>query len=150
MSSISHVVILCCLVCGCATEPYPGYSSTYQIGKSDAVISKNADAVFAERVATETRLPSGQPLDEPLKLLVSVLPRMPPQAIEQKLEGTVTVRITFDEPGNVDSISVLSSPHELLTLAVLTAMRQWKLSPRLKDGKPIKTVARQSFTFVAK
>lgn len=74
-------------------------------------------------------------------------PAMPRAALAQKIEGTVTVEITFDEKGDVEDVKVVTSPHEILTEAVLSAVKQWKMEPRLEKGKPVIVVARRSFVF---
>jgi TonB family protein len=74
-------------------------------------------------------------------------PAMPRAALAQKIEGTVTVEITFDEKGVVEDVKIVSSPHEILSEAVLSAVKQWKMEPRLEKGKPVIVVARRSFVF---
>jgi TonB family protein len=137
------------LVSGCASNN-GGYQSRYRIGSSEEVVGVQAERTLADKVASESVLSSGKRPETMPTLLHSVLPQMPAEAINQKIEGTVVVEIRFNASGDAEEVKVLSSPHELLATAVVSAIRQWKLAPRYKDGKPVPTVARQSFVFTAR
>lgn len=82
-----------------------------------------------------------------LTLIKADAPELPRAALTQKLEGTVSVEITFDEKGEVEDVKLLSSPHEVLTEAVMNAVKQWKAQPPLENGKPVVVVTRRSFVF---
>lgn len=82
-----------------------------------------------------------------LVLVKADAPEMPRAAFTQKIEGTVSVEITFDEKGDVEDVKLLSSPHEVLTEAVMNAVKQWKAQPPTENGKPVIVVTRRSFSF---
>jgi protein TonB len=62
-------------------------------------------------------------------------PTYPPSARQSNIQGTVTVSASLDENGNVVSAKAMSGPL-MLRQAAADAVKQWKYSPRLVDGKP--------------
>jgi len=75
-------------------------------------------------------------------------PRYPRMAIKRGIEGSVVVKILIDEKGLPYDVSVLkSSGHKLLDEAAKKTAMQWKFSPALVDGKPVKSQNHQPFVF---
>lgn len=93
--------------------------------------------------------PQADSADTPVLLVRGMRPQTPPAAIARGIEGAVQVEMVFDESGNLESVRVLRSSHELLSDAVLLAVKSWRIEPPVRDGKAQKTVARQSYLFVA-
>jgi TonB family protein len=62
-------------------------------------------------------------------------------------QGTVSVRITVDEDGNVVSAEAVSG-HPLLRSAAVEAAHAAKFKPTLLEGKPVKVAGVISYTFV--
>jgi protein TonB len=56
-------------------------------------------------------------------------------ARQSNIEGSVTVVIYIDPTGKVFSARALSGP-VMLRAAAEEAVKQWKYSPALEDGKP--------------
>lgn len=128
---------------------HPSYSSSYAIG-ANAVADSEVNSYLAHAIATESRmLGSGAPPAQPMRLLKGGPPSMPPEAIDRKIEGTVHVELQFDESGGVEDIKILSTPHEVLSAAVIAAVSNWRIERRVQDGKPTKLRTRQMFTFAA-
>jgi TonB family protein len=73
-------------------------------------------------------------------------PEYPGQALRQGIEGTVQLRASISAPGEVRSISVMSGPPLLASYAV-NAVRSWRYTPTLLDGKPIETEANITIVF---
>jgi TonB family protein len=73
-------------------------------------------------------------------------PEYPRQALRQGIEGTVQLRAGISAPGEVRSISVVSGPPLLASYAV-NAVRFWRYTPTLLDGKPIETEANIAIVF---
>jgi protein TonB len=73
---------------------------------------------------------------KPAELLHQVNPEYPKLARAQRVEGTVSLNVTIGADGVVHSVTVLSGPL-LLTRAAEEAVRQWRYSPTLLDGKPV-------------
>lgn len=70
------------------------------------------------------------------KLLHAVQPAYPPLANTNRVEGDVQLQALIDQNGKVISAKVISGP-VLLRNAAMDAVRQWRYSPALLDGKPI-------------
>jgi periplasmic protein TonB len=69
-------------------------------------------------------------------LMHRVNPVYPPQARSQHLSGTVELQITIAEDGHIHDLSQISgSP--ILAAAARDAIRRWRYSPFLLDGKPV-------------
>lgn len=71
-----------------------------------------------------------------------------------RLEGaprTVTVGFYIDEEGRVRMPAVeRESANDLLAVAAVTAVEQWRFEPPLRQGRPVLVYAQQDFTFRAK
>ena len=52
-----------------------------------------------------------------------------------------------DVDGKVEKVQIISG-NPLLSSAVVAAMKQWKFSPFITDGKPTRAIAVFSFNFV--
>lgn len=73
-------------------------------------------------------------------------PQYPPLAKAARISGSVVVEVTVDEAGNVIAVRDLSG-HPLLRSAAMQAARQWKFSPTLLSGQPVKVVGTITFNF---
>ena len=69
------------------------------------------------------------------KLLSSVRPVYPPLAKQSNTQGAVVVFADVDAKGNVIGVKAVSGPM-FLRQAAIDAVRRWKYSPALIDGKP--------------
>jgi TonB family protein len=65
-------------------------------------------------------------------------PVYPADALTRDIEGTVKLRASVGEDGAVHEVSVVSGP-PLLAVSAEDAVRSWRYSPTLLDGKPIAT-----------
>jgi protein TonB len=81
-----------------------------------------------------TPIPVPKILRDP-EVITTMRPVYPPTARQSNIQGTVTVSASIDENGNVVSSKAVSGPI-LLRQAAADAVKQWKYSPRLVDGKP--------------
>ncbi len=72
------------------------------------------------------------------KLISSVAPVYPQLAATNHVEGEVKIQAEINASGRVTSTKAISGPI-LLRSAAMDAVRQWKYSPALLDGKPIAT-----------
>lgn len=80
----------------------------------------------------------GGQLKEPT-LIHRVEPEYPLLALARELEGVVILEAIVDEEGRVESVKVLRSPG-VFEQAALAAVRQWRYSPVLLNGRPEKFV----------
>ncbi|MGB2887989.1 MAG: energy transducer TonB [Candidatus Acidiferrales bacterium] len=73
-----------------------------------------------------------------LKVIKTVDPDYPAQAVKKHIEGTVVMSIVVGKSGKVSGVTVLSGPPELLQ-ASIDAVNQWEFEPPAK-GPVTKTV----------
>ncbi len=71
------------------------------------------------------------------RLLSAEPPRYPTEARRRRETGTVVLMVVVDEEGRVGAISIAeSSGVERLDKAALNAVRRWRWSPMVIDGRP--------------
>jgi TonB family protein len=80
------------------------------------------------------------------QLIHRVDPAYPVIAKEQHTEGTVRLNVTIGTDGSVRGVSLLGGPR-LLIAAAEQAVRQWRYTPTLLDGKPIEFQREVDLTF---
>lgn len=74
----------------------------------------------------------------------------PLSAIESKMQGTVSIRLTIDENGDLISQSVIESVSEELDNEALRILDKTKWNPALSMGKPIKSTKKVNIKFNVK
>ncbi len=76
--------------------------------------------------------------DRPLQLVSGAGAPYPAEARAQGIEGFVMVRYDVDESGRVVNPAVVSAqPAGVFDEAALTAVSDWKYSPRMVNGEPV-------------
>ncbi len=70
------------------------------------------------------------------RLLKRVDPSYPPEAMQQRIEGTVQLHAVIGDDGGVQSLEPVSGP-PLLVDAAVNAVRQWRYGPTLFNGHRI-------------
>jgi protein TonB len=80
------------------------------------------------------------------QLLNVVEPVYPPDAIKERVEGTVKLHAVVGSDGSIQSLTALSGPKVLID-ASLSAVRNWKYSPTRMGGQAIETEEEISFVF---
>ena len=75
---------------------------------------------------------------QPGTLVHRVEPTYPPSALAERVEGTVLLYAVIDANGTVRELQPLNGPPALIP-AALAAVRQWRYSPSLQNGRPIQT-----------
>jgi protein TonB len=75
-----------------------------------------------------------------------VEPEYPAMAKQLHLEGAVQLEAHIGENGSVEEVKPLTGNAVLMNAAV-AAIKRWKFTPFLADGKPTKAVADMSFRF---
>jgi protein TonB len=78
--------------------------------------------------------------------LVHPAPTYPDIARQARVEGLVILEATIDERGEVTGARVLRSV-PLLDDAALTAVRQWRYTPTLLNGVPVRVLMTITFNF---
>jgi TonB family protein len=100
----------------------------------DLDLGKALPEIFTPPPLAGSAPPRGKTVSEP-KLISSTRPLYPPMARLVRTEGMVTVSMEVDPKGNVVSANAISGPM-VLRQAAIDAVRQWKYSPALIDGRP--------------
>jgi protein TonB len=73
-------------------------------------------------------------------------PAYPPAARSAGIEGTVVVSYVVGENGSVTEARVVRGPPELAD-ACLQAVRGWRFSPAMSDGRPVAVKRSARFPF---
>ena len=84
--------------------------------------------------------------DGPPIALKRVLPIYPREAKSHAIGGDVILDATIARNGSIAKVTIISGPAELRDAAV-TAVRQWRFSPALLNGKPIEVQQRITIAF---
>ena len=81
------------------------------------------------------------------RVVKKVAPTYPTAARQLNVTGSQDVEIVVDEQGNVIGAKVLKG-NALFTQSTLAAVKEWKFTPLVKDGQPVKfsTVITFSYT----
>lgn len=87
-----------------------------------------------------SKMPDGSISENEAKvhLMTQVVPKYPPQARAQHVEGSVYLSAQIDEKGAIEKLGVIDSASSLLTDSAMEAVRQWKYKPYLFNGVPQK------------
>ena len=68
-------------------------------------------------------------------------PTYPASAKAAGVQGTVRLDVTISKDGIPEDIQVISSPSDDLTQSASEAVREWRYSPTLLNGRPVPVVA---------
>ncbi|HEX5474129.1 MAG TPA: M56 family metallopeptidase [Vicinamibacterales bacterium] len=124
---------------------------TLQVGDVRETIT-----IMAARAASaQTEAPStaGPPLRvggqiRAPRMLKHVRPVYPPEMRAAGREGVVPIEAIIRRDGTVGSVRVLSADvHPDFVIAAVDAVRQWRYSPTLLNGRPVDVVMNVSITF---
>jgi len=96
-----------------------------------------------ERAPAPARLPSG--IRSPVKT-VDIAPVYPVMARNAHIQGTVILEAVLDATGRVDDVRVLRSI-QLLDQAAIDAVRQWRYTPTLLNGRAVPIVLTVTVSF---
>lgn len=75
-----------------------------------------------------------------------VQPDYNPVARQMRVQGTVEVEVKVSDKGEVQEVKVISG-NALLTPAVTKAVKDWKFTPFVEEGKPAVATATLRFDF---
>jgi TonB family protein len=79
-------------------------------------------------------------------LVYLVEPAYPPEAIRDRVEGTVEVVAKFAADGTIERVEPYSGP-DILSAAAMVAVRQWRYAPTYLYGHAIETTQHVKFVF---
>lgn len=80
------------------------------------------------------------------RLLRRIDPSYPPEAVQQRIEGTVRLHAVIGKDGKIQNLEPQSGPSLLVGSAEI-AVREWRYGPTLLDGRPIETQAEIRLVF---
>ncbi len=83
----------------------------------------------------------------PPALLHRVEPIYPSVAVAARLQGIAILETVVDEEGRVTDVRVLRSAGQLLDREAIAAVRQWRYSPVVLNGTPVKFVLTVTLSF---
>ena len=117
---------------------------TLQVGDLRESITDSSSRTGAPAAAAAPKGPDririGGNIKAPRKL-VDVHPVYPVSMREAGREGSVPLEAIIGQDGNVSSVRVVSAEvHPDFAIAAVDAVRQWKFSPTLLNGKPVEVV----------
>lgn len=64
-------------------------------------------------------------------------PTYPPEAREKKIQGKVVLDAVISKEGEIEHLSVVTSPDESLSKSAIEAVRTWRYRPYLLNGDPV-------------
>jgi len=75
---------------------------------------------------------------EPASFVANPPPQYPSQAVRDRLQGTVLLRLFVDSTGRVEDVEVVeSSGHAMLDDAAMEAVKKWTGQPARRYGRPV-------------
>lgn len=82
--------------------------------------------------------PAAEPLvaDSAPTLVSWAPPPYPPDALKEKIEGKVKLRVVVDAHGQITAARILEPVDPRLDAAALDAVKKWKFTPGLEEGQP--------------
>jgi protein TonB len=75
------------------------------------------------------------------------VPTYPLEARQMQVQGTVVLEATINESGQIENLKVISGSR-LLAQAAIDAVRKWRYTPYLLNGKPISKETQINVTFI--
>lgn len=96
----------------------------------------------APHPAVEERRP-----DVPAKPIKQVSPKYPRELRNRGVPGRVLLRFVVDTKGRVQDAEVVKSSDAAFDRPALEAIRAWRFSPAIQDGKPVKTMVQVPLEF---
>ena len=80
-------------------------------------------------------------------LVRKVAPVYPPQALHNRIQGSVVLAAVIGKDGRVESLRVVSGPKELVDAAI-GAVQQWRYRPYMLMGEPVEVDTTVTVNFV--
>ncbi len=138
---------------GKATETGATHPQAIKHGNGSAQVKVNAPTK-KKTTASEAKLEtpvetSPVPDDAPLvpaKLLRSVSPEYPPEAMRNFITGDVIMKAEVDEKGIIRDMEVVSGPKALRSAAI-DAIKQYEYAPATKGGRAVPSQIRVTIKF---
>ncbi len=99
------------------------------------VTTTNIAAEDSAQIEDNSSISSNTPSDQEAKILMQTAPEYPSSALRKNESGTVLLRVTIDEKGEVQDTSIeTSSSSRILDRAARKSVSKWKFSPKIENG----------------
>jgi TonB family protein len=122
----------------------------FQQSSLEELIKASAPAGSAPKPANPAPGEQGSKMRGPVSaptLIYKTNPAYSKEALQAKLEGTVTLSIVVDKAGAPTSIQVMKPLGLGLDEKAIEAVKQWKFLPGQKDGQPVNVLATVEVNF---
>lgn len=73
--------------------------------------------------------------------------KYPQEAMDNEIQGTVTVQFIVDKEGNVSDVEAVEGPQELRAEAVRVIRKSGKWTPAVQNGRQVKSYKKQPVSF---
>lgn len=136
-----------------APEPAaPATGRTAATGASRPAPAATPEPTPAPTVASAAPAPSvaerGEPENRNFELIRRVNPQYPQQALRNGIQGWVELEFTITAEGDVTNVRVVNAqPRRAFEREAIRALSQWKFRPRIVNGRPVESNARQRLEF---
>jgi len=113
-------------------------------GEPAGLVAISSHFQSIQGLAPDQLVDSGRPA---IGRLISIKqPVYPAEAVRERIEGTVRLRLVVDEIGHVDNVYVVSGPPQLVPAAI-SAVREWRYTGTILDAKAVKSVEDVAMVF---
>jgi TonB family protein len=125
----------------------PSADDVPQIAPSSASSTDLGSALSTASTMPRLSLPISQGVAGGI-LLHRVQPIYPPDARRVRLEGDVVVEAMITVEGRVEDLNLISG-NPMLAQAAMDAVSQWRYTPYLLNGRPVRKETRITISFIA-
>lgn len=108
-------------------------------GVGSFIIDRSIEISVAKDAFKEGDIIENDQLDEAAEPIQRITPDYPPSLERIGAKGRVVVQFTVDEKGKVVQPKVKTTTNKKFNQAAITAIKQWKFKPAVKDGRRVKT-----------
>lgn len=144
MRALIFVAALVMLASCAATTDRHGYSTQYRLEGATEMVDANAIEQLHQAASAAVL---ANRFDSDIRLIRSPPPVMSPEDTDKRVAGSVVVDVVFSESSDVEGVTVVRSTKDSLSESAKAAVRQWRITPATRSGKPSKVVVRQTFEF---
>ena len=129
--------------------PAPSSPVSTPVAGLDIKVNSNAVPSLRRILSVSRPKPATPKFATNLVPTLRIPPIYPQQALNQGIEGIVTVEFTIGTDGSVKNPRIIKArPEKVFDDAVLQAIQKWKYPPEIVNGKAVEVRARIDIPFV--
>lgn len=123
------------------------FIKSIEIGKTTQgiEIGKGADRIFGDEIVKTNVAKSGE--ETPVTIVLKPFPRYTDAARQARVQGTVSLKISFSENGGISNIEIVKALPNGLTEQAYAVAKKIVFIPATKDGMPYSTTKTVEYTF---